>query len=70
MGGDSADTKRDPSSSRSSSSRLLGLWLLVPDGPKVPVVSFLVEGVHPHDVGSGAIYRELRYGPVCTAPSR
>jgi len=49
---------------------IAGLRLLVPDGPKVPVVSFLVEGVHPHDVGTALDLQGIavRAGLHCAEP--
>lgn len=51
-------------------SQVPGLRLLVPEGPKVPVLSFLLEGVHPHDVGTALDLEGIavRAGLHCAEP--
>lgn len=51
-------------------SQVPGLRLLVPEGPKVPVLSFVMDGVHPHDVGTALDLEGIavRAGLHCAEP--
>jgi len=47
-----------------------GLRLLVAEGPQVPVISFVMDGVHPHDLGTALDLEGIavRAGLHCAEP--
>ena len=51
-------------------SQIPGLSALLPDGPTVPVLSFQLSGIHPHDVGTALDLEGIavRAGLHCAEP--